>query len=113
MLPADSAGNVIGTEVEATQDINVRAATDQAIVGATPASLYADTGDHRSHVVVQVRDAAPAIIDEARDHHCAVIMLGQGPNTDHRVHNDVGKVIPYVLTHAPCRVWVMQDQQAA
>lgn len=64
-------------------------------------------------VVVQVRDAAPAIIDEARDHHCALIMLGQGLNADHRVHNEVGKVIPYVLTHAPCRVWVIQDQQAA
>ena len=62
---------------------------------------------------VQVRDAASAIIDEARDHHCALIMLGQGLNTDHRVHNEVGKVIPYVLTHAPCRVWVIQDQQAA
>jgi len=57
MLPADSAGNIIGTEVEATQDINVRATTDLAIVGATPASLYADRGDHRSHVVVQVRNA--------------------------------------------------------
>lgn len=63
--------------------------------------------------VVQVREAAPAIIDEARDHHCGLIILGQGPNTDHRMHNDVGKVIPYVLTHAPCRVWVIQDQQAA
>jgi nucleotide-binding universal stress UspA family protein len=63
--------------------------------------------------VVQARDTAPAIVDEAKDHHCALIMLGQGRNTDHRVHNDVGKVIPYVLTHAPCRVWVIQDQQAA
>jgi nucleotide-binding universal stress UspA family protein len=63
--------------------------------------------------VMQVRDAAPAIIDEARDYHCALIVLGQGPNTDHRVHKDAGKVIPYVLTHAPCRVWVIQDQQAA
>jgi len=57
MLPADSAGNVIGSEAEATADINVRAPSDRAIGGATPASLYADTGDHRSHVVVQVRDA--------------------------------------------------------
>lgn len=63
--------------------------------------------------VVQVRNAAPAIIDEARDDHCALIMLGQGRTTDHRVPNDVGTVIPYVLTHAPCRVWVIQDLQTA
>ena len=63
--------------------------------------------------VVQVREAAPAIIGEAKDHHSALIMLAQARNADHRVHNEVGKVIPYVLTHAPCRVWVMQDQQAA
>lgn len=63
--------------------------------------------------VLHVRDAAPAIVEEARDQHCALILLGQGPNTDHRVHNDVGRVISYVLTHAPCRVWVIQEQQAA
>ncbi|HKF22304.1 MAG TPA: carboxypeptidase regulatory-like domain-containing protein [Candidatus Angelobacter sp.] len=56
MVGADSSGNVLGTEVAATQDINLHAANDPAIVGTSPASLYADTGDHRSHVVVQVRD---------------------------------------------------------
>lgn len=63
--------------------------------------------------VMQVRDAAPAIIDEARDHHCDLIMLGQGSNTDHRVHDNMGKIIPYVLTHAQCRVWIVQEQQTA
>lgn len=63
--------------------------------------------------VLQGRDATTAIIDEAREHHCALIMLGQGLTTDHRVRNDLGKIVPYVLTHAPCRVWVIRDQQAA
>jgi hypothetical protein len=57
MVGADSAGNVLSTEAEATQDINLHAVGDRAIVGASPGSLYADTGDHRSHVVVQVRDS--------------------------------------------------------
>jgi hypothetical protein len=57
MLPADANGNVIGTEVAATQDLNLRQPTDQAIVAASPGSLYADTGDHRSHVTVQVQDS--------------------------------------------------------
>jgi hypothetical protein len=57
MQAADSAGNVLGTEVTATQDINVRAVTDRVIAGGTPGSIYADTGDHRSHMTAQVRDA--------------------------------------------------------
>jgi nucleotide-binding universal stress UspA family protein len=58
--------------------------------------------------VVQARDAGPAIVDEAKDHDCALIMLGivRDPN---RQHADLGKTIPYVLTNAPCRVWVVQD----
>jgi nucleotide-binding universal stress UspA family protein len=76
-------------------------------------SLTEKAGCDAEAAVVRVREAAPAIIDEAREHHCALILLGQGPNTDHRAQKEVGKVIPYVLTHAPCRVWVVQDQQAA
>lgn len=56
--------------------------------------------------VVQARDAGPAIVDEARDHACALIMLGFVRN---KANADLGKTIPYVLTNAPCRVWVVQD----
>ena len=55
MQAADAAGNVLGTHAVATLDLNVRASTDQAIVGPVPAELYADTADHRSHFTVQVR----------------------------------------------------------
>lgn len=61
--------------------------------------------------VVQTRDAGPAIVDEAQDHGCALILLGlvrnahKGPG----VGNDLGKTIPFVLANAPCRVWVVQD----
>ena len=58
--------------------------------------------------VVQAREAGTAIVDEARDHNCALIMLGLVRDT-HKVHNDLGKTVPYVLTNAPCRVWVVQD----
>lgn len=63
--------------------------------------------------VVQARDAAIAIIDEARDHGCCLLLLAGGLNTNHRVPHDLGKTIPYVLTHAPCRVWVVQERMAA
>ncbi len=58
--------------------------------------------------VVQARDAGTAIVDEAKDHSCALILLGLVRDT-HMAHTDLGKTIPYVLANAPCRVWVVQD----
>jgi nucleotide-binding universal stress UspA family protein len=58
--------------------------------------------------VVQAREAGSAIVDEARDHNCALILLGMVRDSS-KVHNDLGKTVPYVLTNAPCRVWVVQD----
>lgn len=58
--------------------------------------------------VVQARDAGPAIVDEARDHHCALILIGLVRN-DSKTRNDLGKTMLYVLANAPCRVWLVQD----
>jgi nucleotide-binding universal stress UspA family protein len=58
--------------------------------------------------VVQARDAGPAIVDEAKDHHCALILIGLVRNGN-RSENDLGKTVPYVLANAPCRVWLVQD----
>src|SRR6266700_1475943 len=58
--------------------------------------------------VVQARDAGAAIVDEAKDHACALILLGLVRDT-HKMHSDLGKTVPYVLENAPCRVWVVQD----
>src|SRR5713226_8038626 len=58
--------------------------------------------------VVQARDAGTAIVDEAKDHSCALILLGLVRDT-HKMHTDLGKTVPYVLENAPCRVWVVQD----
>ncbi|HLG64375.1 MAG TPA: universal stress protein [Ktedonosporobacter sp.] len=58
--------------------------------------------------VVQARDAGTAIVDEAKDHHCALLLIGfvrQDSNANHIL----GKTIPYVLANAPCRVWLVQD----
>jgi len=97
--------------IEVPRTLPIRASLKQGVQKAE--TFLAEALSIATAEVVQVRDAAPAIIDEARDDHCALIMLGQGRTTDHRVPDDVGTVIPYVLTHAPCRVWVIQDLQAA
>ncbi len=58
--------------------------------------------------VVQARDAGPAIVDEAKDHHCALILIGLVRN-ENKAQSDLGKTVPYVLANAPCRVWLVQD----
>ena len=61
--------------------------------------------------VVQTRDAGPAIVDEAKDHAVALIMLGlvRDTNKGHGEGSNLGKTIAFVLANAPCRVWVVQD----
>ncbi len=58
--------------------------------------------------VVQARDAGTAIVDEAKDHHCALILIGLVRNGS-KADKDLGKTVPYVLANAPCRVWLVQD----
>ncbi|HEX4205373.1 MAG TPA: universal stress protein [Ktedonobacteraceae bacterium] len=58
--------------------------------------------------VVQAREAGTAIVDEARDHRCALILLGLVRNGS-KADENLGRTIPYVLANAPCRVWLVQD----
>ena len=56
--------------------------------------------------VVQARDAGPAIVDEARDHNCALLLVGSIRTGN---QSELSKTISYVLANAPCRVWLVQD----
>ncbi|HLI87237.1 MAG TPA: universal stress protein [Ktedonobacteraceae bacterium] len=58
--------------------------------------------------VVQAREAGPAIVEEATDHHCSLLLISS-PRRNHVALNDFGKTIAYVLDNAPCRVCFMQD----
>jgi hypothetical protein len=64
MQAADANNNVLGTRVVSSQDINIRASTDTAIVSVSSGSLYADKGDHRSHVTVVLRDASGNVLPD-------------------------------------------------
>ncbi len=72
-------------------------------------SIAEDAGCDAVAEVVQARDAGPAIVDEVKDHGCALVMLGLVRNTHKTPNNDLGKTIPYVLLNAQCRVWIVQD----
>ncbi len=71
-------------------------------------ALAEESGCDAVAEVVQAREAGPAIVDEARDHACALILLGLVRDPQ-RMHNDLGKTVPYVLMNAPCRVWLVHD----
>ncbi len=58
--------------------------------------------------VVQARDAGPAIVEEAKDHRCSLILIGLVRSANNTVY-DMGKTVPYVLANASCRVWLVQD----
>jgi nucleotide-binding universal stress UspA family protein len=58
--------------------------------------------------VVQARDAGPAIVDEVKEHHCALLLLGH-IRQDKTQQNGLGKMVTYVLANSPCRVWLVQD----
>jgi len=59
--------------------------------------------------VIQAREAGPAIVDEANDRGCRLIMLGLVPRSRFGQF-DLGKTVPYVLEHAHGRVWVVRDE---
>ncbi len=64
MQAADANNNVLGMRAVSTQDVNIRSSTDGAIVSASPGSLYADRGDHRSHLTIILRDSGGNILPD-------------------------------------------------
>ncbi len=61
--------------------------------------------------IVQSRNYGQSLVDEAESHQCALLILGIPYRTDRSGRFDPGEIIPYVLTHAKCRVWVIRGQQ--
>lgn len=70
-----------------------------------------ETGCAAHAEVVQARDAATAIVDEMREQPCALLLIGLVPQP-HRGPDPLGKLIPYILARAPCRVWLVQEAPA-
>lgn len=80
---------------------------DKLLTGAM--AIADDAGCPAVAEVVQARDAGPAIVDEARDHSCALILLGMVRNKQKTPNNELNKTIAFVLANAPCRVWLVED----
>lgn len=58
--------------------------------------------------LLQGREVGPALVDEAIERGIDLIILGV-PYKRRFGEFDLGKTIPFVLKHAPCRVWVIRE----
>jgi nucleotide-binding universal stress UspA family protein len=62
-------------------------------------------------VLIQGRDAGPAIVDEAMEREVDLILIGFTYKKRFGVFN-LGRVIPYILEEAPCRVLLCREPMA-
>jgi len=58
--------------------------------------------------LVQAREVGPAIVDEAMEREVSLILMGVTYKKSFGVFN-LGRVIPYVLEVAPCRVLLCRE----
>lgn len=61
--------------------------------------------------IVQARHAGHSLVEEASAHSCGLIILGIPYQPDRSGRFALGETVPYVLSHAACRVWVIRSQQ--
>jgi nucleotide-binding universal stress UspA family protein len=61
--------------------------------------------------IVQARHAGHSLVEEANAHSCGLIILGIPYRPDRSGRFALGETVPYVLSHAACRVWVIRSQQ--
>jgi nucleotide-binding universal stress UspA family protein len=90
-------------------DAELQAEADQGEEYLSRAEQIADRYSQAVNTdLLQARDVGPAIVDEALERGIDLILLG----ITHKKRFgefDLGKTAPYVLKHAPCRVWVCRQ----
>lgn len=60
--------------------------------------------------LLQARSAGVALVDEAADRDCDLIVLGLPYKREHGEFS-MGATVPYVLEHSPVPVWVVRGSQ--
>lgn len=67
-----------------------------------------ELGERIQADLLQARDVGPTIVDEARERGADLILLGVTYKKRFGEF-DLGRTAPFVLKHAPCRVWVCRQ----
>ena len=60
-------------------------------------------------VLLQARDVAAALVDEASERRADLLLIGLSYKTRFGGHFAIGRTVPYVLKNAPCAVWVVRE----
>ena len=60
-------------------------------------------------VLLQARDVAAAIVDEATERGADLLVVGLPYRKRFGGEFAIGRTIPYILQNAPCAVWVVRD----
>ncbi len=96
-LPLDA---VIESEIEKAEKVLTRA---EDIAGDRDYEVETD--------LIQARDAGPAIVDEAMERNVDLILMGLAYKKRFGSFS-LGRVIPYVLEEAPCRVLLLRETKS-
>jgi nucleotide-binding universal stress UspA family protein len=99
--------------IEVKRSLPLDAVIESEIHRAEEALAHAeDVASDRDYEVetdlIQGRDVGPAIVDEAMDKEVDLILMGFTYKKRFGVFN-LGRVIPYVLEEAPCRVLLYRE----
>ena len=60
-------------------------------------------------VLLQARDVAAAIVDEATERAADLLVVGLPYRMRFGGEFDIGRTVPYILQNAPCAVWVARE----
>jgi nucleotide-binding universal stress UspA family protein len=60
-------------------------------------------------VLLQARDVAAAIVDEATERGADLLVVGLPYRKRFGGEFAIGRSVPYVLQNAPCSVWVVRE----
>jgi nucleotide-binding universal stress UspA family protein len=60
-------------------------------------------------VLLQARDVAAAIVDEATERDADLLVVGLPYRKRFGGEFDIGRTVPYILQNAPCAVWVARE----
>jgi nucleotide-binding universal stress UspA family protein len=94
-LPLDA--DVAGTSEDAQRVLDMAEASAE------------DAGVRIEPVLLQARDVAAAIVDEAAERDADLLVVGLAYRTRFGGDFAMGRTIPYVLKNAPCAVWVVRE----
>lgn len=100
--------------IEVTRDLPLDAAMESAVERGEGALERAEEIATQNDVaidtqILQARDVAPAIVDEAVERRCDLIVLGLPYNRRRFGEFTLGHTASYVLKNAPSWVWIVRE----